>query len=205
MSEKRKPLFIGLTGGVAAGKSTALSLLGEAGIPTLSADEVVHEVYLDSAVIGMVADRLGPQVIEHGMVNREAVAEAVFNEPEARVWLEQLIWPRVGQKIIDFRKHWESAENPPKAVVVEVPLLFESGMDQAFDYTIAVVADKDERMKRAAERGDVEIEAREERQLPQKVKEQRATLVVENDGSIDHLRREILDAIEHCWEMEYIL
>lgn len=205
MSEKRKPVFIGLTGGVAAGKSTALAMLAEASMPTLSADQAVHEIYMDSAVIGQVEGRLGPEVLDNGQIDREAVATAVFNEPEARVWLEQLIWPRVGQKILDFRKHWDSVEFPPKAIVVEVPLLFESGMDQAFDYTIAVVAKKSDRMERAAERGDVEIDAREERQMPQELKEARANVVVENNGSLEDLRREILDAIEYCWELEYIL
>lgn len=196
MSEQRKVLFIGLTGGVAAGKSTALAGLAEAGIPTLSADQVVHEVYNDPAVVAKVAERLGADVVVDGAVDRDAVAREVFNEPEARVWLEQLIWPMVGQRILDFRKHWESVDAPPAAIVVEVPLLFESGMDQAFDHTIVVVADDELRRKRADERGHEEIDAREERQLPQDVKRERADSVVENHGSIADLKHDIVSAVE---------
>lgn len=180
-----------MTGGIAAGKSTVLALLEQAGVPTLSADRAVHEVYEQPELIQLVSGRLGEGVIKDGQVDRDAVAEAIFSEPEARSWLEQIIWPRVGQKIIDFRKHWEAVEDPPKIVVVEVPLLFEAGMDQAFDFTVAVVADKDARFSRAAERGDVEVEGREERQMPQDEKRERADLTIENDGTLDALEAKV--------------
>lgn len=187
-----------MTGGIAAGKSTVLGLLEKAGVPTLSADRAVHQVYEEEDLIALVAERLGDGVIKDGQVDRDAVAEAVFAEPEARSWLEQVIWPRVGQKIIDFRKHWESVDDPPKIAVVEVPLLFEAGMDQAFDFTIAVVAEKSQRFARAAERGDVEVEGREERQMPQDEKRERADISIENDGTLDELEakvRELPDTI----------
>jgi dephospho-CoA kinase len=184
-------VFVGLTGGIAAGKSTVLGLLEEAGVPTLSADRAVHEVYEDPEVIAAVAERLDGDVVKDGVVDRDAVAEAVFSDPAARSWLEQLIWPRVGQKIIDFRTHWQSAAERPEIVVVEVPLLFESGMDQAFDCTVAVVAGRDARFDRAAERGDLEVEAREERQMPQEEKIARADIVIENDGSLDQLAAKV--------------
>ncbi|MFT4049069.1 MAG: dephospho-CoA kinase [Solirubrobacterales bacterium] len=176
-----------MTGGIAAGKSTVLGLLEKAGVPTLSADRAVHEVYEDPEVIALVADRLGADVIKDGAVDRDAVAEAIFVDPPARSWLEQLTWPRVGQKIIDFRKRWEAAADPPRAVVVEVPLLFEAGMDQAFDTTVSVVAGKDTRIERAEARGDVEVAAREERQMPQEEKAERADHVIVNDGTLEEL------------------
>jgi dephospho-CoA kinase len=176
-----------LTGGVAAGKSTFLGLLEKAGVPTLSADAAVHEIYEQPEFMALVVERLGSDVLQDGAINREAVAEAIFGEPEARVWLEQLIWPRVGQRILDFRKEWEAADDPPPVIVVEVPLLFEAGMDQAFDVTVAVIAEQGERMLRAKNRGDVEIDAREERQMSQDEKAERADIVVENDGSLERL------------------
>lgn len=180
-----------MTGGIAAGKSTVLGLLAKQGFPTLSADAAVHRIYEQPEVIALVAERLGQDVLANGQVDREKVAEAVFADPPARSWLEQLIWPRVGQAILDFRAEWEAAEPPPLMSVVEVPLLFETGMDQAFDFTVAVVAERDERMDRAAQRGDVEVEAREERQMPQAEKAERADFVIENDGSLDDLERQI--------------
>lgn len=191
MPEVKKPLFVGLTGGIAAGKSTVLGMLEEAGVPVLSADGAVHRIYLDPEVIELVRERLGDETIVDGEVNREAVAEAVFNEPEARSWLEQLIWPRVGQKIFEFKAEHEAASPVPPVIVVEVPLLFEAGMDQAFDKTVAVIADRGTRVDRAEARGDVEIEGREERQMPIEEKAERADFVVENNGSLDDLRASV--------------
>ncbi len=184
-------LFVGLTGGIAAGKSTVLGLLEAAGVPTFSADRAVHEVYEDPEVIALVAERLGDEVVVDGAVDREAVAAAVFADPAARSWLEQLTWPRVGQRILDFRKRHEDAVPQPQIIVVEVPLLFEAGMDQAFDKTVAVVAERGERIERARQRGDVEIEAREERQMPQAEKAERADVVIHNDGTLEDLRRQV--------------
>jgi dephospho-CoA kinase len=188
MPESKKPLFVGLTGGIAAGKSTVLELLEKSGVPVLSADGAVHQIYADGDVIELVRERLGDETVVDGVVDRDAVAEAIFAEPESRSWLEQMIWPRVGQKIFDFKSHWEAAGDPPSMVVVEVPLLFEAGMDQAFDKTVAVIADRSTRVDRAEARGDVEIEGREERQMPIEEKAERADFVVENNSSLHDLR-----------------
>jgi dephospho-CoA kinase len=195
---RQRPVFIGLTGAVAAGKSTSLAELEKLGVPTLSTDQVVHQIYADREVINLVADRLGNEVIQDRAVNRDAVARKVFNEPEARVWLEQLIWPRVGQQILDWRKRHEAVDEPPPAIVVEVPLLFESGMDQAFDCTIVVTVDDALRRDRAAQRGHEELEARDARHLTQQQKSERADVVVVNDGSVEHLGRQMAEAIKTC-------
>lgn len=194
-------MFIGLTGGVAAGKSTALAALSTAGIPTLSSDAVVHQVYEDPAVIDLVRERLGEEVIVDGTVDRDAVAREIFTEPELRSWLEQLIWPRVGMQIFEFRKHHEALENPPAATVVEVPLLFEAGMDQGFDRTIAVIVDDELRKQRAAERGGEELAARDERQMPQEEKAARADVVVVNDGDMGVLADRAVAAVATCVEL----
>ncbi len=191
-------MFIGLTGGVAAGKSTALAALAEAGIPTLSADAVVHQVYEDPEVIALVRERLGDEVIVDGAVDRDAVAREIFAEPELRSWLEQLIWPRVGRKIFDFKAENEALEPPPAATVVEVPLLFEAGMDQGFDRTIAVVVDDELRKARAAERGGEELAARDERQMSQDEKAERADEVVVNDGDLAVLAERAVAAVDRC-------
>lgn len=200
---RQRPPFIGLTGGVAAGKSTALAELEKLGAATLSTDKVVHDLYDDPEMVALVAQRFGGDVIANGKVDREAVATSVFNEPEQRVWLEQLIWPRVGKAMFAWRARQEAAEHPPRALVIEVPLLFEAGMDQAFDVTIAVIADEALRRGRAERRGTgiSELESRDARQLDQAEKAGRATHVVVNDGSVEHLARrleEVLAAIERA-------
>jgi dephospho-CoA kinase len=194
-------VFIGLTGGVAAGKSTALAALAAAGIPTLSSDEVVHKVYEDPEVIDLVRGRLGDDVVVDGAIDRDAVASEIFVEPELRSWLEQLIWPRVGLKIFEFRKQHEALADPPPATVVEVPLLFEAGMDQGFDRTIVVIVDNELRKQRAAERGGEELEARDARQMPQEEKAARADVVVVNDGDTELLAQRAVEAVDRCVQL----
>lgn len=190
-----------MTGGVAAGKSTALAALADAGVPTLSADAVVHAVYEDPEVIELVRDRIGEDVIVDGAVDRDAVAREIFAEPELRSWLEQLVWPRVGARIFEFKREHDEAADPPAATVVEVPLLFEAGMDQGFDRTIAVIVDDELRKRRAAERGGEELEARDARQMPQDEKAARADVVVVNDGDLDLLAQRAVSAVDRCVEL----
>lgn len=189
-------MFVGLTGGIAAGKSTVLGLLEESGVPTLSADSAVHEVYKDPEVVASIEELLGDRALTDGAVDRDKLAEAIFDDPVARKWIEGFIWPFVGRKILDFRKQWEAADDPPPMIVVEVPLLFESGMDQAFDVTVAVIAGQELRFERAAERGDVAVEAREERQMPIEEKAERADIVIVNDGSMAELRAAVVELPE---------
>jgi dephospho-CoA kinase len=180
--------FIGLTGGIGAGKSTALEALERLGAATLSTDRVVHDLYGDDEVKAEVTERFGPSVVSDGVVDRAALARLAFATPEDRGWLEQVLWPRVSARIVDWRQALEHASPPPRAAVVEVPLLFESGMENVFDATIAVVADEDVRAQRAGARGHEALAERSARQLSQQEKAERATYVVTNDQSTDDLQ-----------------
>jgi dephospho-CoA kinase len=188
------PPFLGLTGGIGAGKSEALAALERLGAAVLSTDAVVHSLYEDPEVVRLVTERWGDEVAPGGVVDRPAVARAAFGDPEERRWLEGLLWPRVGERMVA----WREANASARALVVEVPLLFESGMDGAFDATIAVVADEAVRRERAEARGHEGLEARTGRQLSQDEKAARATHVVRNDGSVAELEAalsELLDRI----------
>jgi dephospho-CoA kinase len=166
------------------------------GAATLSTDKVVHELYDDPAVRAAVVERFGESVAPGGTVDRSAVARAAFASPEERAWLEGLLWPRVGERMVRWRDQLEHASPPPRAAVVEVPLLFESGMEGAFDATIAVVADEELRGQRAGARGHEALGERGARQLSQQEKAQRATYVVVNDGSVDELERKLSAILE---------
>ena len=185
------PPFVGLTGGIGAGKSEALAALERLGAATLSTDAVVHELYSDPEVRDAVVGRWGPEVAPRGEVDRAAVARAAFASAEDRAWLESLLWPRVGARIARWREEMERRRPPPAAAVVEVPLLFESGMAGAFDATIAVVADEALRADRAGARGHAALDERSARQLPQDEKARRATYTVVNDGSLEELERKL--------------
>jgi dephospho-CoA kinase len=185
-SPSRVP-FVGLTGGLGAGKSEALRALAGLGAATLSTDEVVHELLATEELRDLVVERLGPEVAQGGELDRVRIAARVFGDDGARAWLEGVLWPRVGERVASWRASLERADPPPRAAVVEVPLLFESGMEAVFDRTIAVVADEAIRAERAGGRGHAAVAERAGRQLTQDEKAQRADFVVRNDGSVDEL------------------
>ena len=188
--------FVGLTGGIAAGKSEALKALERLGAATLSTDAVVHELLESGDVRTRLVDRFGDRVAPEGRIDRAAVAEVVFADPEQRGWLENVLWPRVGERVAAWRDAVERKKPPPRAAVVEVPLLFEAGMENAFDRTIAVVADESVREERAGDRGHRGLESRTSRQLTQDEKADRADLVVKNDGTIEELEVRLSKALE---------
>lgn len=181
------PPFIGLTGGMGAGKSESLRALERLGAVTLSTDAVVHELLESDEVRADLVARFGDQVAPRGRVDRNAVATLVFEKPDERRWLEGVLWPRVGQRVNDWRTEMTAREPAPRALVVEVPLLFESGMEGVFDHTIAVVADKRAIAERTANRGHAGAESRANRQLSQQEKAERAEYVVQNDGDLGAL------------------
>src|SRR4051794_15462959 len=195
MAGKARVPFVGLTGGIAAGKSEALKALERIGAATLSTDSVVHELLTTGEVRDKLVERFGEKVAPEGEIDRGAVADHVFSDDEQRKWLEELLWPRVGQRIVDWREELDNGDPPPKAAVVEVPLLFESGMEGAFDKTIAVVADESVRNERAGERGHRGVESRTSRQLSQDEKAQRADVVIRNDGSLQDLELALSSAL----------
>ena len=155
----------------------------------------MHEIYESGALSGELRSRWGEEVVPEGRVDRAAVARHAFASEEDRRWLEALLWPRVGERMAAWREGLESAEPRPVAAVVEVPLLFEAGLDAAFDATIAVVTDEAVARGRAGERGHEAVAARAARQLPQAEKARRATYAVVNDGSVEDLERSLSEIL----------
>ncbi|MDO8210956.1 dephospho-CoA kinase [Conexibacter sp. CPCC 206217] len=183
--------FVGLTGGIAAGKSTALAALRRLGAATISSDEVVHELYASPEVRDLVVARWGEAVAPGGVVDRAAVATHAFSSPDERAWLESMLWPRVGARVQEWREQVLAQDPPPPAAVNEVPLLFEANMDAAFDATLVIVAPERVRAERAGARGHAAVAQRTSRQLTQEQKAARATFVVVNDGSVEQLEAEL--------------
>lgn len=182
------PSLIGLTGGVAAGKSEALRVLRGLGAETLSTDAVVHELLGTDAVRQELTERWGEDVAPGGELDRGRIAAVVFDRPEELAWLEGLLHPLVGRRVAEWRA---GLPDDLEVGVVEVPLLFEGSMADAFDATIAIVADDEVRAERAGARGTGELEGRSARQLSQDEKAARATFVVHNHGSLEDLGTEL--------------
>jgi dephospho-CoA kinase len=186
----RVPL-VGLTGGLAAGKSTALAALDELGAATISSDDVVHELLGTDRVRDAIVERLGEDMAVDGSLDRGKMAERVFGSDPDREWLEQLLWPLVGERTAEWVEEVRARHESPVVAVVESPLLFEAGMEERFDHTIAIVADEDVRAERAGSRGHLEVEGRTGRQLSQDEKSQRAEFTVRNDGTREELKAQL--------------
>jgi dephospho-CoA kinase len=187
------PLTIGLTGGIAAGKSEALAAFARLGAATLSSDAVVHDLLESDELKQRLVERWGPEVAPPEGVDRARIGRIVFADPKELVWLEAQIHPLVGARTAAWL-HSLPAET--EVAVVEVPLLFEGGRGDAFDTTLAVVAGEELRRERAAGRGHALVDEREARQLTQEEKAARAEHVVANDGSIEDLERSLSTLID---------
>jgi dephospho-CoA kinase len=190
MMSDRVP-FVGLTGGMGAGKSTALAELERLGAAVLSTDAVVHELYGGERLRDAVVERWGEEVAPGGVVDRPAVAARVFADPDERAWLEGVLWPLVGERVGQWLMEARARRPAPRAAVVEVPLLFEAGMEGVYDATVAVIADEQIRRERAASRGHALEEARASRQISQQEKARRATFTVRNNGSEGELAAQL--------------
>jgi len=177
-------LTIGLTGGIAAGKSEALAAFGRLGAATISSDAVVHELLDSEPLLGRLTERWGEEIASGGRVDRTKIGEIVFGDPRQLSWLEAQVHPLVGERIGSWLA---SLEDDVSVAVVEVPLLFESEMEPVFDTTVAVIASDEVRRARAEARGHALVGEREARQLGQGEKAARAEHVIENDGSLDDL------------------
>jgi dephospho-CoA kinase len=186
-------LFVGLTGGIGAGKSETLAAFERLGAATLSTDRVAHDLLDDEQVREALVGRWGDQIAPNGRVDRDRVGEIVFADRDQLNWLESVTHPRVGAHVIEWR---QSLGPEVEVAVVEVPLLFEAAMEDAFDATVAVVADDEIRDRRLRERGQAGLEGREGRQLDQAEEGRRADHLIRNDASLQELEAEVRRLID---------
>ena len=187
---------IGLTGSIAMGKSTTARLFAEEGVPVHDADTAVHRLYEGEAAGPIEA--AFPGVTKAGKVDRAALGQRVAGDQPALRRLEQIVHPLVRASEVQFLKQTEASGVP--TVVLDIPLLFETGADRRVDAVVVVSAPAETQRGRLAERG-IEMErlkALLARQMPDAEKRQRADFVVDSSQGIEHARtqvRQILKAV----------
>ncbi|MBN1632481.1 MAG: dephospho-CoA kinase [Thermoleophilia bacterium] len=197
MSQKRLDIVaVGLTGGIGAGKSTALALFSEMGAVTMSADALVHELYKQPGVVALITERFGPGVVDsYNHVDRSRLAEAVRGRKRELRWLEKLTHPLVAEEIARRM----NAAPDGSVVVCEVPLLFEAGFEALFDLIVTVEAGPEIRRRRSVQQFDLEQFTEFERlQASSKRRVEGSDLVFFNDGSLDDLRGFVRSAHERA-------
>lgn len=184
-------LLIGLTGGIGSGKSTVSAGLAARGATVIDADAIVHELQEPGTdVFTAIVDRFGDAIVdEDGRLDRPAIAELVFADPEELDALNTIVHPAVGSEIAARL----AAAGPDDIVVLDVPLLVESGRDDMAG-TIVVDLPEDEAVRRLVEYRDFSEEdarARMERQVSRQDRRERADLVIDNSGGLAALEGEI--------------
>jgi dephospho-CoA kinase len=192
-------LRVGLTGGLASGKSTVARWLAEAGFLVLDADKLVADLYRPGEPgAAAVAGLFGREVLTpEGGVDHAKVAERVFADPEARRALEQAIHPLVRRRFAQIVAETVASNEPP-IVVLEATLLVEAGYGADFDLIVTVEADEEARLARAIARGLPE-EAARARLLAQgdgSTRRRAAHRRLDNCGNLEHLRRQTDELIE---------
>lgn len=189
---------VGLTGNIASGKSTVARVWRRLGAPVIDADVLARRaVEPGSEGLRRIVETFGPGVLdETGRLDRAALRDIVFRDPEARAKLEAIVHPEVGRLRREEEARLEAAgEN---IVVHDIPLLFEAGLEEEFDAIVLVDASERVRLERLVrERGLAEDEARRMigAQMPSSEKRRRADYVIENEGTLEDLER----AAEEVW------
>jgi dephospho-CoA kinase len=181
----RRPIAVAITGGIGAGKSTALEAFRRHGAATVSSDEIVHHLLAtEDAVRDALVERLGSQIIgRDGRPDRAAIARIVFRDRAALEFLEALLHPLVSREYLQWREQLAALDQPPAVCVTEVPLLYESGGESRFDRVVVITAPR--RLREA--RRNAPIDEREQRLLPDRVKVREADYHYRNVGTPDDL------------------
>ena len=180
----RRPLAVAITGGIAAGKTEALAAFARRGAAVSSADEIVHRIYReDDSLKSELRERWGEGVFDgDGEVDRAAVAAIVFADRSELDWLESVLHPRVGRAHMQWLDEVAARSDGPALVVVEVPLLYETGGEARYDKVVAITAAPSVREERRGAFVD-----RESRLIPDEEKLRRADFAYVNDGSLEEL------------------
>ena len=188
-------LIVALTGGIGAGKSLAAQYFSDLGARVVDADQLARvAIERGSEGFDEVILRFGEKIMRDGDIDRKALAEIIFSDPQAKEDLEVIIHPRVRELFAEVVSDLQSGE----VLIYEIPLLAESGSAKNFDLVITVEADLELRKERLRKRGMFisEIERRIAAQATREARQALADFVITNDGDEDQLLR----AVENLWE-----
>lgn len=191
MKQTAEYVLVGLTGSIGSGKSTVAEIFEAAGIPVLQADLIARELMVeDEAMREALMQEFGAQAYVDGALDRKYLADQIFNNPEKLERMNAIVHPRtIDEQGVRARK---LVEQGYRVVACEAALIFESGGEDRFDYIVVVDADRELRLRRAAERDGASIEdvrRRDAAQIPAERKVEMADFVIRNDGTLDQLER----------------
>jgi dephospho-CoA kinase len=195
-SEETEKMVVGLTGGIACGKSVALDFFREVGSGIVSTDVITHRLLSeDEGVKGALRKEFGELVFSvEGTVDKGQLGHLIFSNPLKRRWLEELLHPLIRTEWLHAVTNYE--EN---LVTVELPLLFENSLESEFDFVVSIFSNPKTQMHRLLERGLDQTEARNrlDAQLPTGLKARRADFVLLGDGETSYLEQQVERLCRH--------
>jgi len=183
---------VGLTGGIATGKSTVKSIFNELGAYTIDADEIVKQLWKNKDVIKKAENILGIKVLdENNNLKTKEIASIIFKDKEKKKALEKLFHPEVFKYIQNWFNKIETKDKNAVAIA-EVPLMIETGSYKNYDVVILVYAPKDLQIKRLLEKGYSLKEAKERISSQMDIDEKKsyADIIIDNTGDIDYLKKQ---------------
>jgi len=180
-----RPIAVAITGGIGAGKSTALAAFRAHGAATVSSDEIVHHLLRsDLDVRAALVARFGDGILgDDGVPDRARIAAVVFEDAEALAFLETLLHPLVSREYLIWREQLAALDDPPRVCVTEVPLLYESGAESRFDRVVVITAPRGLREQRR----QVPLDNRDSRLLDDREKVARSDFHYVNTGTYEEL------------------
>jgi dephospho-CoA kinase len=194
--------IIGLTGSIAMGKSEVARVLKEHGVPVLESDAVVHDIYEDGSGAGILRNEFAAAV-KGNVVQRDVLSKMVLGAPQKLQRLEELIHPLVKVRQAGFIA--EQRKKGAGVVVLDIPLLFETGDPSAFDAVIVVSAPEERQRQWALSRKTMTEEKLRtilSRQMPDSEKRKRASHVIDNDGALTDLETKTLNVLNQIMTEE---
>ena len=195
---------IGLTGGIATGKSTVCAILENAGAVIIDADRIARKlVKKNLPAYRQIVDTFGESILlPDGEINRTALGDLIFNDPRKKQLLNKIVHPQVGKETDRQLKRIEK-NNPHALVILDIPLLLESGLHKNLSEVIVVYTPEHIQINRLMQRDHISQEnalARIRSQMPIEEKKKLATIVIDNSGMLEDTRKQTLEIFQRLKE-----
>ncbi len=199
-NENKYTIVIGLTGGIASGKSTVSRILKNQGAVLLDGDQVAREIVQDQGVLETLEESFGKKIIDkNGNLKRKALAAIVFSDKSRLERLNRITHPKIKERMIEdlrrLRKKAAEEENR-QIILLDGALLLEMGLERLVDETWVISVDQDTQLKRLMERDGIKRDEAMQRinaQMDEREKRKKADVIIENNGGIKELTEEVMD------------
>lgn len=196
-------LKVGLTGNFGMGKSTVAQIFQKLGAYVIDTDKIVAELFNEKDVCEEIKKLFGEEVIKNGKVDKKAIADIVFENPLMRIYLENILHPRVFKKVDEIISKIPSS-GEPKIVVIEAPVIFERGYQNRFDIIVTVFTSESTAIERLEKKGIKREDAikRIKSQFPIEMKKSKSDFIIDNSGSIENTEKQVEEIFQKLTIME---